>query len=66
MNTCLNCEVVRARFIAVTMRLMGSCEGEIVAELHKKYGPSYYANGTEILRSWPHVPHEPKLILKGR
>lgn len=51
--SCVRCEVIRAKAIAMGMAgLRRSC-GQILAELRGRYGDVYFRKGLRILRKTP-------------
>lgn len=61
--TCLRCEIVRAKTIAVGMAGLRRTVQQIADELRGRYGADYYRDGRRVMRS---VPTGDVVILEGR
>lgn len=51
--TCVRCEVVRARAIAMGMAGLRKSGEQIVAELVGRYGDVYFLKGLQVMRKTP-------------
>lgn len=51
--TCVRCEVVRAKAIAMGMAGLRKTGEQIVAELVGRYGPLYQLDGKRVIRKTP-------------
>lgn len=48
--TCVRCEVIRAKAIAMGMAGLRKSGEQIAAELRGRYGPSYRLDGLRVIR----------------
>lgn len=51
--TCIRCELVRAKIIAMGMAGIGSSAEDILAKLVGMYGSDYYRTGNRVYRADP-------------
>lgn len=51
MTTCVRCEIVRAKAIAIGMGGLRKPLQDILAALQSRYGPAYQLNGRRIERN---------------
>lgn len=51
--TCVRCEVIRAKAIAMGMAGLRKTGAQILAELHGRYGDVYFLEGSRIMRKTP-------------
>jgi len=61
--TCTRCEVVRARILAVTWRIVGKSDTEIASMLRSMYNAEYYTASTGVYRASSVPPFTPYHIL---
>lgn len=61
--SCLRCELVRAKAIAIAMGGLRRDAATITAELVSRYGSAYYQRGRQVLRK---VPAGDELIYEAR
>lgn len=61
--TCVRCEVIRAKAIAIGMSGLRRTCGQILAELRGRYGDVYFQQGLRIMRK---TPTEDIFIIEAR
>lgn len=61
--TCLRCELIRAKVIAIGLGGLRKDAAAITADLVGRYGPAYYQAGRRVMRK---VPTGDELIYEAR